>query len=766
MTAAQRSGRTVAADALCRSVLERALGDRPATGISLVAVGGYGRGELAPYSDLDVVLLHEPALDVGEVAQRTWYPLWDANVRLDHSVRALDEVTDAAARDLRVALGLLDARHLAGDTALTLRLRAEVLARWRRDARTNLPRLRDLVRERHGRVGEIAHASVPDLKESAGGLRDAGVLKALVATWLVDVPHVDLERCRLQLLEVRDILQTAAGRPTDRVTPELWWPLAQGLGLVPTDATDATDDPPPGVRRAAEQSAQRRLRVIGRRTTHLSRLTWSRVEQLLAPATPPSRRRVPRLEPVAPGVAVAAGEVVLARGADPAQDPLLVLRAATAAAQRGLMLAPPTAARLAAGAAALPDPWPDEARDLLVRLLAAGPGLLAVWETLDETGALDLLLPEWQRIRLLPHASSLHRFTVDRHVVETCVEASRLIRRVSRPDLLMVSALLHDIGKGGLVDHSVAGEPVAAAVATRLGFSPEDVATVARLVRRHLLLAETATSRDLNDPATVRHVAERITDQDTLDLLEVLTEADARATAPQAWTSWRAGLVTDLAALVRGELREGRDPGADQWDELVGGLPAAAAEDPGFLEVQVTPDPEGSRIRVVAHDRLGLMADVAGALAMMRMSVRAARAWTVEAVAVSDWQVDDADADASLLTARLEAVVAGTADPSTRLRPRPGALPPSVLVRHEASRAATVLEVRTEDRPGVVYLTCRALARLDLSVRSAHMTTVGPQSLDVFYVQEAGAGALTDERAASGVHAVRRALEHAATLDA
>ncbi len=767
MTAAERAVRTAAADELCRSVFLAALGDRPVTGVSLVAVGGYGRSELAPFSDLDVVLLHEPAVEVGALAQQVWYPLWDANVRLDHSVRALAEVTDAASHDVRVALGLLDARHLAGDTSLTLRLRADVLAHWRRQAQTNLPRLRDLVHERQSRVGELAHVSVPDLKEAAGGLRDATVLKALMATWLVDVPHVDLERSRLQLLDVRDVLQDATGRASDRVTPELWWPLALGLGLVPEeDLPRDGEDPDPAVRREAEQEAQRRLRVIGRRTTHLSRLTWSRVDQLLAPATPPTHRRVPRLERVAPGVAVSAGEVVLERGADPAADPLLLLRAAVAAAERRLMLAPPTAARLAGTAAPLPDPWPDDARDLLVRLLAAGPGLLPVWETLDETGAIDHLLPEWQRIRLLPHASSVHRFTVDRHVVETCVEASRLIRRVARPDLLMVAALLHDIGKGGRVDHSVAGEPIAAGVAARMGFGPADVATLAQLVRHHLLLAETATSRDLDDPATVRHVAERVGDPGTLDLLEVLSEADARATATKAWTSWRAGLVADLASLVRVQLSGGPDTGPDTVDGLEPVLPEHAREDPTYLRVDVTPNPEGARIRVIAHDRVGLMADVAGALALLRMSVRAARAWTVDAVAVSDWQVDDAEADASILTARLEAVVAGSVDPSVRVRPRPGALPPSLLVRHDASREATVLEVRTEDRPGVVYLACRALARLDLSVRSAHVSTVGPQALDVFYVQESGAGVLTDERAASAVHAVRRALEHAATLDA
>ncbi len=751
MTVAERLSRTEEADRLCRSAFEAALGDRPADepglGIALVAVGGYGRHELAPFSDLDLVLVHETGVDVRAVAENLWYPLWDARVALDHSVRALDEVLDAAAADVRVALGLLDARHLAGDTAVSLRLRADVLSHWRRDARRNLPELRQQALDRAVKQGELAHASVPDLKESSGGLRDATVLKALVATWLVDVPHVDLERCRLQLLDIRDVVQGLNGRASDRVTPEMWEPLGDGLGVGGADA------------------AQRLLRVVGRRTAHLSRLTWSRVDRLLAPSAPIVRGRAPQLEQVAPGVALSGGEVVLARGAEPAQDPLLLLRAAVAATERGLMLAPSTAARLAAEAAPLPDPWPFEARQLFVRLLASGPSLLGVWETLDETGALDLLLPEWERVRLLPHASVVHRFTVDRHLVETCVEAAKLIRQVARPDVLLVAAVLHDLGKGGLTDHSVAGVPLAAGAARRMGFDDADVTTISNLVRWHLLLAETATTRDPDDPTTVQHVASRLASAEELELLAVLTEADARATAPKAWTNWRAGLVEDLAGKVR-EVLQG------QPVHLVTGMteepevPDALRQDPSYLGLRLEREVDGARLTVTATDRVGLMADVAGTLAVMRMSIRSARAGTFDGIAVSVWEVDRADADDAVLRTRLEAVASGRLDPAARLRSRAGTLPPVVTVRHEASREATVLEVRTADRPGVVYLTCRALASLDMSVRSAHVATLGPQVLDVFYVQEPGAGALTDERAATAAHAVREALESAATLDA
>lgn len=764
MTALERQRRTDAADALCSAAFVRAVekhppGDAPErgpggspepAGVALVAVGGYGRSELAPHSDLDVVLVHTDDVEVGEVATEVWYPLWDAGVDLDHSVRALSEVTETARGDVRVALGLLDARHLAGDPSVTLRMRSTLLAQWRREARARIPDLRVLVDKRVERAGELAHASLPDLKESGGGLRDATVLNALVATWLVDVPHADLERSRMALLDVRDALHVVAGRATDRVPPDMWDDLAATLGL-----GDAT-------------AAQRHVRELGRRITHLSRLTWRRLEAALAPrATRSARRAGPAMVPLGHGLAVASGEVVLTRDAEVGSSPSLLLRAAAEAAERDLVLAPPTVARLVREAPDLPDPWPQEARDLLVRLLAAGPALLPVWETLDETDAIARFLPEWERVRLLPHASSVHRFTVDRHQVETCIEASRLIRRVSRPDLLLLAALVHDIGKGGRQDHSVAGAPVAAALARRMGLPDPDVDVVATLVRRHLLLADVATTRDLEDPHTATQVVEAVGGgRETLELLAVLTEADARATSSHAWTRWRASLVRELVERVAGVISDGPsdEPEADQPAVEV---PPGVRGGSGAVDVHVAGNDDGSVVTVVAEDRTGLLAAVAGVLAMSRASVRSARAWTRDGYAFSRWHVDATALDPAVVRERLLAVLDGRLTPADRLgAPVSTSMSPSVAVRPEASRQATVLEVRVADRPGVLFLVCQALAEIGVAVRSAHIDTLGPQAVDVLYLQEESAGALVDSRAAEAAHAVRRALTDPVTLGA
>ncbi len=750
MTDLDRRLRAQEADALCTSAYADTVG--VVSGVALVAVGGYGRAELAPYSDLDVVLIHDDAVDPGEAAGKIWYPLWDSGATIDHSVRGLTEAAQSAAGDLKVALGLLDARHLAGDPNLTLRLRSSLLTQWRRDARHRLGDLRRLVDSRSDRLGELAHAAVPDLKESIGGLRDATTLKALVATWLVDVPHADLERCRTSLLDVRDALHTVAGRATDRVAPEYWPEMAELLNL------------PDGV------AAQIHTRQLGRRMTHLSRLTWHRVDSVLRRPEGVTVRR-PALVPIGRGLALHGDELVLDGKVRPEQDPLLLLRAGAEAAERGVVLAPATAARLARDGRPLPEPWAEDARELLTRLLAAGRGLLGVWETLDETEGLRLFLPEWEHVRLLPHASSIHRFTVDRHMVETCIEASALIRRVARPDVLMVAALLHDIGKGREIEHCEAGEPLARAIATRMGFGEREVDLVAGLVRWHLLLAGTATTRDLDDPATVEHVAGLLADVEMLDLLEVLTEADARATSPQAWTDWRARLVGELAARVRARLVHNELPAVEDAVHAVE-ISQALREDPDRVDVRVetvgagSTDGPGSQARVtlVARDRVGLMADQAAALALQRVSVRAARVWTQGEYAVSIWDVDRPDLDAAVLRQVLRRVTTdGAADKLGRAVP--SRLEPTVRVRHEISADATGLEVRMDDRPGVVHLVAAALAGLQIVVRSAHVTTIGPQAVDIFYVREYSGGPLTEERAEAAAHAVREALLATVTLD-
>ncbi|MET9959702.1 [protein-PII] uridylyltransferase [Streptomyces sp. NPDC006326] len=745
-------------------------------GATLVAVGGYGRAELSPRSDLDLLLLHDGKAEpraLSALADRLWYPVWDLGVALDHSVRTPAEARRTAAEDLKVHLGLLDARPVAGDVGMLAALRTSVLADWRNQAAKRLPQLHALCRERAERAGELRFLLEPDLKEARGGLRDATALRAVAASWLADAPREGLAEARRRLLDARDALQLVTGRATDRLALQEQDQVAAQLGLLDADAL------------------LREVYEAARIVSYAGDVTWREVGRVLR-----ARAARPRLRgllgargaaaaeraPLAEGVVESDGEAVLALAARPDRDPVLPLRFGAAAAQAGLPVSLHAVRRLAAQAGPLPVPWPAEAREQLLTLLGAGEPTVAVWEALEAEGIITRLLPDWERVRCRPQRNPVHTWTVDRHLVETAVRASALTRRVGRPDLLLMAALLHDIGKGWPGDHSVAGETIARDMAVRVGFDAEDAAVLGILVRHHLLLIETATRRDLDDPATVQAVAEAVGSTGTLEVLHALTEADALATGPAAWSAWRGSLVADLvarvAAVLRGAtpaVRELDIPGTEQERLAVEAL--RTREPVLALHTRQEADAVGVELVVAVPDQPGVLPAVAGVLALHRLTVRAADLRSLELpdrlgeVLVLRWRVAaeyGALPEAARLRTDLVRALDGSLDVAAKLAGREAAYPrrrgvvpppPRVTVVPDVSSLATVVEVRAPDAVGLLHRIGRALESCGVRVRSAHVSTLGANAVDSLYVVDGDGKPLSTTAAA----ALSRSLEAALT---
>jgi [protein-PII] uridylyltransferase len=689
----------------------------PVAGAGLAAVGGFGRRELSGGSDIDLVLLvpaHDGATEAA--AESLWYPIWDAGLRLDHSIRTPAECRRVAAEDLPAAVGMLDLRHVTGVEALSSAVRSEVLAAWRAAARKRLPQLLTAAAQRHAETGDVRHTLSPDLKYGRGGLRDADLLRAVRASWLVDAPHQGVPEAEDVLRDVRYVLHQVGGRG-DRLVAELQQDVATAMGLGDRDELLAL------------------VYQAGRTISQAVTATERAVRALTAPRLLRGRR--PRVG-LAQGVVRDGDDVALARDAKPESDSVLPLRVAAAAARAGLPLTPGTVTALKA-CPPLPVPWSGDARDQFVQLLGAGAGLVDVWEVLDQAGLVQEWIPEWGRIAHLPQRSPVHIYSVDRHSLEAVVRAAALTRQVSRPDLLLLAALLHDIGKGSPGEHCQTGAALVPGIAERVGLPADDAKVLARLTELHLLLPDYATRRDLDDPATAESAAVAIGDVDTLNLLAALVQADAQAAGPAAWSTWRAGLISDLVGRTRARLA-GKPPAEPA--ELVPD-PAAVAE----VQVATAESTDGVEVRVSALDRPGLLAAVAGLMAIHRLSVRSARLRSVDGLAAQVWQVRPEFGDpptSDRLRADLRRILDSSLDLSGRLAareaayPTASAAPATVALIPDVSPNATVVEVRAADRSGLLHDLAAAITTAQVDVVSALVSTHGADAVDVLYLTRGG----------------------------
>jgi len=723
--------------------------------VAIAAVGGFGRGELSPGSDLDIVILHSgslPEKELSDLVNKILYPLWDKNIKIDHSVRTRSEVREAAETDLKVVLGLLDIRLVCGNPDLVAAVQVDAIDEWRKNSKRRLPELEKSLNERHERVGELAYLLEPDLKEARGGLRDITAIRAINKSASISIPIERISFAESILANVREALHIVSGRDKDKLLFQEQDKVAEYLDYADADALMSD------VAQAA------------RSVDYLLDSTWYRYAHKGKDGAGRFLKKV-RSTTLSRDISVANREVVIDHNSDFSLDPVIGLRAAASAAQLGLPLSMDSLARLAQslgeGAGQLPTPWPREARESLISLIGAGSAMVQIFEALDQEEIIFHWIPEWRSVRSLPQRNVLHRHTVDRHMVETAVQAAALTRQVHRPDLLLFSALFHDIGKGTEEDHSERGERLIEPLAQRIGFSQPDVETIKLLVKHHLLLSATATRRDLDDPATITSVADVIPDLQTLELLHALSIADGEATGRAAWTEWKASLVSELVTKVELAIT---DNTVAQQPELSDAQRAKA--EAGELSVAIENRGSVYAIEIVAPDSTGLLSTVAGVLNLLRLDVRSARTKSLSGAAVMEWIViPDPNAPElthNVLHDELTRALSSKSSLKARIQERIDAyaqLPtipvpePVVDTFMDAATDATIIEVRSHDRPALLFGIGDSITRSNIDIRSAIVTTLGAEAIDTLYVTEIGGGPLTPERAEEVASRLRTALK-------
>ena len=810
----------------------------------VAAVGGYGRQELCPGSDVDVLVLHDGARhdDLEDLVRTVVYPLWDAGLKVGYAVRSRKEAIGAV-DDLDNATALLDARPLAGDDQLLREVADGGLKRLRRRPGRFLDALTVADETRRQRAGDAAESLEPDLKSGAGGLRDVQSLRWAAAVLLgtrgldplVSAGYLGAEdRGRLaraydQLLAERVATHLASGRGNDVLTFEVQAEVASRLSHV--DGVDERDT-------AAHRLLSEHF-LAARTIDHVHERAWRLIS---ADATAGRRRRRPAQAAI-DGFEIVDGVLRVAEADVDVPD--LPPRLFHALARSGAVLERRTATRLRQVSETAPATWAwdDAGRQRFLSVLWRGRAALEPPAELDDTGLLGALLPEWLPLRGRAQRNPFHRYSLDRHAWHAAAEMGELVRRdpwaaralerVADRDALMLGALLHDVGKAYGEPHSETGVPVAVAICERMGASAATAERVGRMVELHLLLPDVATKRDLSDTALVGAVAEQVGDRDMLAALHLLAAADGAATGPSAWSAWKASLISSLVAKVAAvlderhpdEVGDGAVVTADEAQRIaheMGATPEAVRDhlarlpqryaslvapravvrhtlmattplEPTEVRTRVTQgddreDGDGldmapgtdddvgayDELDVVALDTPGLFAKVAGVLALNGGSIVGASAFTRDDGAAVDtftvvrptgapaswWARVEGDlVDAVAGRLALRARVARRARQDDRRLQKLPDVGTTVHLAADESGSASILEVRAQDRVGVLFAIADALAELELDIVVARIQTLGHEAVDVFTVRDATGRPLDDDHAGEVELAVTAAIE-------
>jgi len=711
--AAMTASYTYLTDGMVKSVLTVAtqhLHPAPpkAPAFSVIAVGGYGRGEMAPFSDVDLLFLVPAKITpwASDVIEAMLYILWDIKLKVGHSSRTIRDCVQLATEDYTIQTALLEHRYVCGDTTLAEKLDETLKRDLFSDGGPQFIEAKLAERDsRHVKQGQ-RYVVEPNVKEGKGGLRD---LQSLfwIAKYIHGVEHsADLvaegvfrpdeyetfKEAENFLWAVRGHLHLATGRATEQLTFDMQVGVADAMGYRDRDG-----------RRAVEvfmQAYFRHATAVG----DLTRIFLTKLEDMHVKSEPLLERLFRRRPRIKNGYLVVHNRIAIADDAEFLSDPLNLLRLFEEALRTGMLIHPDAMRTVKANLHLIDDTLratPEAQRIFLDLLLKHGNPERAL-RRMNELGVLAAFIPEFEPIVAMMQFNMYHSYTVDEHTIQTIAHlamieknaleeelpvASSILKKGVNRKVLYVALLLHDIGKGRPEDHSILGAQIVRKVAPRLGLKQDEVDTVEWLVRYHLLMSDMAQKRDIADPRTVRDFAKAVQTVKRLDLLCVLTVCDIRGVGPDTWNNWKAVLIRALYRQTERALETGledlnrQNRGAEAKKTLRAALPdwprkalqeeTARHYDPYWQGLHVTAhvafatmfraldeqainidlhpdeDRDATRACFIMPDHHGIFSRLTGALALVGANVVDARSYTTKDGYVTDaFWIQDSEGNA------------------------------------------------------------------------------------------------------------------------
>lgn len=795
-----------------------------AHGMTLVAVGGYGRSELFPFSDIDLLLLHRPEREeaLSSVTEAVFYPLWDAGLEVGHSVRTIETCLTDAADDFFFRVALLDARFITGEAALFEQLQSAYQERFILGQRLSF--LEDMTchrDERHRRFGLHSYQLEPQIKEIRGGLRDiqAMLWTAKVVFGLKELPslkdagllteneHQRFDHAWEKLIEIRNRLHYISGRKNDQLYFEHQEEIAKALSYRNTKGIMGVEH--------FMREVYSHLQTIATTTD----LFFEHVFDVLSKQTAtPQTEDIQEFEP---GIIARKGRIRLTDPEQLTKNPQLLLRVFSHAAKSGLAVHHQTRKVLAGNLDLIDEEFRKDRQmaRLFIEIISQDKAPQSVLESMLECGVLTAYLPEFAHLKSLAQHDIYHVFTVDLHLLQTVAvlhqltnDQANIFRLITVPHLLFLAGILHDIGKGYGGDHEYKGAELAHQIGSRLGLDSRELGLLEFAVSNHLFLTNTALRRDLDDTAMIKRCADRIGSLEKLALLYLLSIADAMATGPTVWNDWKAALLLDLylkIALLLEKTGEGpQDISVGiQWikekvlDRLGGTCPIDLALLPDDYLLNFAPEEiadhigESQKLRqedlvVVPHDknghwsililtrdRPGLLTKIFGVISLNNLRLLAAHIFTwpdgtvVDVINVqSVYEKSHSDQDWKQFTTDLQRAINHRLGLEFRLRqkhqssrkgPAKIQAPPKVVFDNDASDTYTVIEVYATNLPGIAYAISRTLTDFQINVFRAKIGTRSDQVVEVFYVLDCDGKKITEK---DFIEEIRQSLLHCTQL--